>query len=143
MPSIPKLTEREWRKIATVLPATGGVGRPRQDDRRAVNELLYFEVEVRSVWAGASLQSLYGRPRAAVLVVKRARWKENGTWQRLIDAGRPALMRWRKQRHRDYGDNSDTAKVMRLFERQLDVLRSSGSECGAPLPAPPRKQTSR
>ena len=30
------LTEREWKRIATVLPPSGGVGRPRRGDREAL-----------------------------------------------------------------------------------------------------------
>ena len=116
MAADPRLTAPEWRTISAVLPSSTGIGRPRLDDRRAVAELLFFEVEARARWAGASLQGLYGRPRAGFLRVRRQRWLEDGTWPLIVDAGRPAMARWHRQRHR--GGNSDIATVMRAFERQ-------------------------
>jgi len=111
MAADPRLTAAEWKRISAVLPRHRALGRPRHDDRRAVAELLFYETEARARWAGVSLQGLYGRPRAGFLSVRRQRWLEDGTWQRLVDAGRPAMARWHRQRHR--GDNSDMALLMR------------------------------
>lgn len=115
MATNPKLTAAEWRAIQRVLPPSGGVGRPRHDDRRAVTELLYFEALARMPFSSVTLHGLHGRSRAGFLSVKRQRWLESGTWQRVVDAGRPALSRWRRQQWR--GD-SDTDRVMRAIARQ-------------------------
>ena len=56
------------------------------------------------------------RKTAAVLVVKRARWREDGIWPKLLEAGAPAIERMRERELRRYG-NSDMARVMRLYDR--------------------------
>ena len=118
MAADPRLTAAEWKRISAVLPASTRVGRPAYDDRRAVAELLYFEVEARSRGRARRCRASTG-DRGPVICRCAGSDGENGTWQRLMDAGRPALVRWRRRRHR--GDTSDTAKVMRSFERQLDA----------------------
>ena len=62
-----------------------------------------------------ALQELVDRKTAALLVVKRARWREDGTWAKLLEAGAPAIERMR-ERERRHG-NSDMAGLMRLYER--------------------------
>lgn len=106
MPAQPRLTEREWKKIAAVLPRPSGIGRPRADDREAVAELLFAEAVGRF---GGTLAHLYGRPRAGFLSMRRQRWAESGVWPDILRAGDPAIVRMRV---REFGDSPH---MMQLF----------------------------
>ena len=107
----PRLTRAEWRMIRAVLPKSGGVGRPRQDDERAVAELLFAEATGRF---GRTLQQLYGRQRAGFLSVRRQRWKEAGAWDEILRAGCPAIARMRR---REYGDSAHMRQLLGMSER--------------------------
>jgi transposase len=107
----PKLTAAEWRAIASILPRPGGVGRPPHDDRRAAAELLFAEATGRF---GRSLLHLYGRERAAFLVVRRARWREIGAWDQILRASHPAIARMRR---REYGDCPHMMEFFAMSER--------------------------
>ena len=111
MASQPKLTNAEWKQIGSVLPQPGGVGRPRQDDRQAVAELLFAEATARF---GGTLLQLYGRQRAGFLSVRRQRLKEAGLWDEVLLAGRPAISRMRQ---REYGDCPEMMRLIRMIER--------------------------
>jgi len=84
------ITTAEWRSIAPLLPPTGGVGRPRLDDRRVLAGLLYATA------TGCSLQSLppgYGNWHS--LQSRRAHWQATGLWRELLQAGEPTIARMR------------------------------------------------
>ena len=108
----PKLTAAEWAAIRRVLPASGGVGRPRHGDREAIAVLLYSQTQQGRF--GVPLQGLVPRKVAAALVVKRARWKEAGVWPLILEAGRPAMRRLKEKELRaSMSDKSDIAILMR------------------------------
>jgi transposase len=88
MPTEPTLTDAEWHAIAAHLrvPPTG---RPRVDDRGHIAMLLQAQALERP------LQALFGRKTAAKLIVKRSRWREDGTWNEIEHAGQPAMERMR------------------------------------------------
>jgi len=106
-----ELTRTEWQAIARVLPQRGGVGRPPQDDRQAVAELLYAEALGRF---GHTLLQLYGRKRAGFLSVRRQRWRERGAWDEILRAGAPAIARMRR---REYRDSPHMLQLFAMSER--------------------------
>lgn len=116
MAAHPYLTQREWRRIEAILPATGGVGRRRRGDREALAVLFLQQALDATRFVKQPLQGLVGRKAAALLVVKRARWREDDTWQRLLAAGTPAIERMRTRELRRDG-NSGMAKLMQPYER--------------------------
>ena len=122
MAANPHLNEREWKRIAAVLPPSRGVGRPRSDDRQAVAELLYAEVLTRTCWVAPALQTLYGRPRAGFLSMRRQRWREDGTWPKVIAAAAPALDRMHERELRSDG-RTDMARLMRQYDKRWDAIR--------------------
>ena len=108
---VPALTAAEWAAIRAVLPKSGAIGRPRQDDRQAVVELLFAEATGRF---GRTLHQLYGRQRAGFLSVRRQRWKEAGAWDEILRAGDPAIARMRR---REYGDSAHMRQLLGMSER--------------------------
>ena len=93
MSANPKLTDAEWHAIAAHL-RTPPTGRPHIDVRGDVARLLQAKALDRP------LQALFGRQTAGRLVVKRSRWREDGTWDRIERAGQPAMERMRAEEHR-------------------------------------------
>jgi hypothetical protein len=68
-------------------------------------------VDNRAAPAGLSLQRLVGWKAAAGLVVKRSRWREDGVWPRILEAGTLVMRRFSR---RQYGEsNEPMARVMR------------------------------
>jgi len=85
---LPMINAREWRTIAPLLPPTGGVGRPRLDDRRVLSALLYATA------TECSLQSLPpGYANWHSLQSRRAHWQDLGLWPELLQAGAPTIAR--------------------------------------------------
>jgi transposase len=85
------INAREWRAIAAHLPPTHGPGKPRSDDRLMVSAFFYAEA------CNCSLESLpagYGNPRS--LRTRRQRWQVDGTLQKLLQVGAPAIARMRR-----------------------------------------------
>jgi transposase len=92
MPPIPRLTSGEWRQIAPILPP-GKQMRSRHRDRDVVTALLYAEaarcsLELVPAQYGIGFRSLSTR---------RLRWRADGTWPRLLEAGEPAIVRMRRE----------------------------------------------
>lgn len=82
------INSREWKYLAPLLPPTGGVGRPRLDDRLVLSGLLYSEA------CRCSLRSLppkYGNWHS--LQSRRAHWQATGLWPELLQAGAPTIAR--------------------------------------------------
>ena len=85
---LPQINLREWRTIAPLLPPTGGVGRPRLNDRQMLSGLFYAEA------CQCSLQSLppqFGNWHS--LQSRRAHWQATGLWRELLQAGEPTIAR--------------------------------------------------
>ena len=72
------LTDTQWEAIKSVLPARHGRGRPRADDRRTLNGVLYV---LRNGCRWEDVPREYGSP---VTCWRRfARWESDGTWERV------------------------------------------------------------
>ena len=76
-----ELTDRQWDMISPHLPKSGGVGRPRSDDRRTVNAILYVCV-TGCRWI--DLPAIYGPKSTAHRRLQR--WQAGGTWARILRA---------------------------------------------------------
>jgi transposase len=76
-----RLTERQWAFIRHLLPPPAHTGRPRADDRRTIEAILYVLV------TGCRWQDLpreFGAPTTAWRRLKR--WGEAGIWERMSRA---------------------------------------------------------
>ncbi|GAA1315953.1 hypothetical protein GCM10009634_86870 [Saccharothrix xinjiangensis] len=74
-----ELTDEQWRAIEPLLPASGVKGRPRVDDRRVVNGML-FKAKTGVAWR--DLPERYGPWKT---VYNRFwRWSRNGTLTTLV-----------------------------------------------------------
>ena len=89
---LPQINAREWCSIAPHLPATGGAGKPRSDDRLMLSAFFYAEACRCTL---ESLPSAYGNPRS--LRTRRQRWTADGTLPKLMQAGTPVIARMRRQ----------------------------------------------
>src|SRR6516225_12208064 len=70
-----RLTDRQWAFIRPYLPAPARTGRPRADDRRTIEGILYVLI------TGCRWQDLpreYGAPTTAWR--RLTRWDEEGVW---------------------------------------------------------------
>lgn len=73
------MTDGQWRVIEPLLPASGVKGRPRVDDRRVINGML-FKAKTGVAWRG--LPERYGPWKT---VYNRFwRWSRNGTLTKLV-----------------------------------------------------------
>lgn len=72
------LTDRQWAFIQPLLPSPARTGRPRADDRRTIEGILYILI-TGCRWQ--DLPSEYGAPTTAWRRLKR--WGEEGIWERI------------------------------------------------------------
>lgn len=80
------LTDQQWAFIRQLLPPPARTGRPRADDRRTIEGILYVLI------TGCRWQDLpreYGAPTTAWERLKR--WGEEGVWERIWRAALAAL----------------------------------------------------
>jgi transposase len=85
---VPQCNSREWRQIEAVLPKHRAAGRPRQNDRLFVSAILYAAA------CSCSLESLpSGYPPASSLRTRRLTWQRDGTLERVMMTGKPAIAR--------------------------------------------------
>ncbi|MFE3229000.1 IS5 family transposase [Nocardia sp. NPDC059228] len=75
-----ELTEQQWRTIEVLLPVSGAKGRPRVDDRRVINAMLY---KAKTGVAWRDLPDRYG-PWQTVYS-RFWRWTRNGTLGMLVE----------------------------------------------------------
>jgi transposase len=74
-----ELTDEQWQVIAALLPVSGAAGRPRVDDRRVINGML-FKAKTGVAWR--DLPERYGPWKT---VYNRFwRWSRNGTLTLLV-----------------------------------------------------------
>src|SRR5262245_45747669 len=81
-----RLTEPQWAFIEPLLPLPAPTGRPRANDRRTVEGILYVLI-TRCRWQ--DLPRDYGTPTTVWRRLKR--WGELGVWERIW---RAALEAW-------------------------------------------------
>ncbi len=74
------LTDDQWKKVRNLLPGTSKDGRPRADDRRTINAIL-FVLEARIPWN--YLPKEYGDDSTANRRLKE--WRKEGVWERIED----------------------------------------------------------
>jgi transposase len=82
------LTDRQWDFICPLLPPPARTGRPRADDRRTIDGILYV------LTTGCRWQDLpreYGAPTTVWRRLKR--WGEEGVWERIWRAAQAVLDR--------------------------------------------------
>jgi transposase len=76
-----RLTDAQWARITPLLPARRRMGRPRADDRRTIDGILYV------LKTGCRWQDLPAGYGAYVTAWRRLRaWARDGTWQRVWQA---------------------------------------------------------
>jgi transposase len=74
-----ELTDEQWQVIEPLLPVSGAKGRPRVDDRRVINGMLY------KCKTGIAWRDLPGRYGPWKTVYNRFwRWARNGTLSTLV-----------------------------------------------------------
>jgi len=76
-----RLTDEQWEYVKRFLPASAKEGRPRADDRRTINAIL-FVLKTRISWN--DLPSEYGDDVTAWRRLKR--WEKEGVWKGVMDA---------------------------------------------------------
>jgi transposase len=74
-----ELTDEQWAIIAPLIPKQKpGRGRPRADDRRTLNGILYV---LKTGCAWAEMPREYGSPTTCWRRLRA--WSEDGTWERI------------------------------------------------------------
>lgn len=73
-----ELTDEQWDYIMPHLPPPSEVGRPRADDRKTINGILYV-LSTGCAWC--YMPKAYGSYVTAWRRLKR--WSENGVWSRI------------------------------------------------------------
>lgn len=72
------LTDQQWARLAPLLPAPKKMGRPRADDRRTLDAILYV---LRTGCRWQDLPQALGSPTTAWRRLRQ--WEEAGVWERL------------------------------------------------------------
>jgi transposase len=72
------LTDAQWAVLQPLLPPRHRTGRPRADDRRTLNAILYV---LRTGCAWRDLHEKYGDDSTAHRRLQR--WQAEGVWQRI------------------------------------------------------------
>ena len=76
-----KLTDDQWEFIRPLTPPEPNEGRPRADDRRTIDAILYV-LTTGCRWM--DLPEEYGDDSTANLRLRR--WEEQGVWKSILDA---------------------------------------------------------
>jgi transposase len=76
-----ELTDEQWRLIGPHLPPPARTGRPRNDDRRTVNGILYV-LTTGCRWM--DMPSRYGSHKS--VWERHKKWSEKGVWKRVMDS---------------------------------------------------------
>jgi transposase len=72
------LTDAQWATLQPLLPPRNRTGRPRADDRRTLDAILYV---LRTGCAWRDLPEKYGDDSTAHRRLQR--WQQEGVWQRI------------------------------------------------------------
>ena len=73
-----ELTDEEWERIRPHLPAKAKTGRPRADDRKTLNGILFV---LLSGCRWSDMPVVYGSHKTAWRRLKE--WEQQGVWERL------------------------------------------------------------
>jgi len=76
-----ELNDDQWSFVEPLLPPEAKEGRPRADDRRTINAILYV-LTTGCRWM--DLPEEYGDDSTANLRLRR--WEEQGVWRRVMNA---------------------------------------------------------
>ena len=71
-----ELTEKQWELIAPLLPKRAWTGRPRAEDRKTINGILWV---LRTGARWADMPRKYGAPSTAH--VRLQTWQKEGVWE--------------------------------------------------------------
>jgi transposase len=74
-----ELTDKQWEYIKPHLPPKAKTGRPRADDRRTINGILYV-LSTGCAWC--NMPKIYGSNVTAWRRLKR--WSEEGVWAKIL-----------------------------------------------------------
>ena len=77
--NIKEITDKQWEKIIQVLPPNSGIGRPRADDRKTINGILWV-LSRNSKWS--DIPKRYGSP--STCQSRFMLWERNGVWKSII-----------------------------------------------------------
>jgi transposase len=75
------LTDEQWRYIEPLLPPRAKEGKPRADDKRIIDAILYV-LKISNPWN--DLPKEYGDDSTANRRLRR--WEREGVWKRIMDA---------------------------------------------------------
>jgi transposase len=75
-----ELTDEQWARLAPLLPASRGPGRPCHDHRRMLNGMLWV---VRSGAPWRDLPERYGKFKT--VHARFTRWRRDGTWDHVVE----------------------------------------------------------
>src|ERR687898_1785643 len=73
-----ELTDEQWGSLAPLLPPRRPRGRPRADDRKTLNGILYV---LRTGCRWGDVPTKYGSPTTCWRRLRA--WEENGIWERI------------------------------------------------------------
>ncbi len=73
-----ELTDEQWESLAPLLPPRRPRGRPRADDRKTLNGILYV---LRTGCRWEDVPREYGPPTTCLRRLKA--WEEDGTWEKV------------------------------------------------------------
>ena len=76
-----ELTEAQWTAIAPLIPPKAQTGRPRADDRKTINGILWA---LRTGAGWADIPEYYGAPSTCHLRLQT--WRAQGIWKCLWEA---------------------------------------------------------
>ncbi|MER7441579.1 IS5 family transposase [Micromonospora avicenniae] len=80
------LTDAQWQRLAVLLPAVPGNGRPPKWDRRQLIDGIRWRIRIGSPWRDVPAE--YG-PWQTVYGLFR-RWQRDGTWDKILSASQAA-----------------------------------------------------
>ncbi|MCP8316391.1 MAG: IS5 family transposase [archaeon] len=76
-----ELTDEQWRYVEPLLPPLAKTGRPRADDRRIMNGILYV-LTAGCRWMDMPMK--YGSYKTVWRRLRR--WEEEGVWRKMMNA---------------------------------------------------------
>ena len=75
------LTDAQWAVLETLVPPQGRMGRPRADDRKVLNGILWV---LRNGARWEEVPRRYAHPSTCWRRLRR--WQEEGVWERIVQA---------------------------------------------------------